>query len=402
MTGSPLCLSRGPNALFALSVCLGAGCGQGPGAADSVQIADASEMTAPDAGLDATDAPTTDDGVPAPDPTAFAFLVYGDSRAGSDCAGNANHIRLVSRMAAEPDVAFVAHVGDMVTGYADTTCFAAMGACTDPASHGNFRRIIAPLADRPAPAGLPAAFLPVIGNHDDNGGWYPDPCGGGICDAFDLAALIDHPTPNRDPCGLDYPDSAYYGVRYGNTQLLVLHVNYDYFDFFECNYPPAGWASCADYCENGPRDALRAETCWNVHQYDWLEARLVTAAGDPSIRHKVVLLHAPIYTSYDDHPPVAAAGALAALFDRYGVNFVFNGHNHTYERTVPIRAGAAASGGTVYVTTAGGGVDGYSPAGGWFTAAAAFAFHYVRLTVDGASPIRGQTIDIDGNVIDTF
>lgn len=333
--------------------------------------------------------------------TSFSFLFYGDSRSGSDCSGNAVHLALVERMAAEPEVSFVVHLGDMVTGYADSTCFAAPGSCTDSDSLGDLSSIIAPLSRRAAAPGLPAYFFPVIGNHEEGSDWYPDPCGGRICDVFDLTALLDHPTPSSDPCGEDYPDYAYYSFSYGNVAFHVLRVNYDYFDFFECNYPPDGWDSCEQYCREGPRDAQLYERCWNVHQYDWLAGKLQQAAADPRIRHQVIFLHAPVYTSFDDHPPFTSAPVLAELADTYHVALVANGHNHCYERTKPLRQGREDSTGTTYITSSGGGVETWDAAGDWFTAAHSASHHYVRIDVD-ASGLHGRAIAVDGTVFDSF
>lgn len=357
---------------------------------------DDAEAPRADAGVTLDDA-----GPPVPGETSFRFLVYGDSRAGNGCAGNAIHTRLVEAMRADTSWSFVVNVGDMVTGYDASTCFVSDGDCTDPTARGNLRELIAPLRARPAPAGLPVSYLPVIGNHDDNNDWYPDPCGGRICDVFDMPALINHPTPTSDPCGADYPSHAYYSFRFGNSAFFVLRVNSDYFDLLECNSAPAPYAGCAEYCRDAPPSPARTDSCYNVHQYDWLRAELERAADDATIRHRFVLLHAPIYTSFDDHPPTASAPALRELFDRYRVDLVLNGHNHTYERTVPITAGARAAGGTVYVTTGGGGSPVYSPAGDWFTAAMAGVYHYVAIDVDGPT-IRAVVIDVDGNVIDSF
>jgi len=54
--------------------------------------------------------------------------------------------------------------------------------------------------------------------------------------------------------------------------------------------------------------------------------------------------------------------ALVPLFEQYGVDMVFNGHDHHYERTCPIRAGQCSSaqeGGVVYYVTGGGGAPLY-------------------------------------------
>ncbi len=343
---------------------------------------------------------STDDGGVSPT-TPFSFLVYGDSRAGGDCTGNEVHIALVDRMTQESDIAFVVNLGDMITGYADQTCFADNGSCTGDDDYGSLADIIEPLASRAPTPPLPVFYFPVIGNHDDNGEWYPDPCGGTICDVFDMEAIINHPTPNSDPCGQDYPSQAYYDFRLGNTAFFVLHANYDYFSFFECNYPPEGWDSCEDYCKNGPHDAQRSDRCYNVHQYDWLVERLQAADDDPDIHHKVIFLHAPIYTSFEDHQPFTSAPDIAELADQYHVALVFNGHNHTYERTVPIKGGEEDATGTVYVTTSGGGVQTWDVAGDWFTAAHSDAHHYVRVDVTSEGLSVTATAQ-DGSEIDSF
>ncbi len=331
----------------------------------------------------------------------FKFLVYGDSRSdGSDCSGNQAHIRLVGQMAKETDAAFTIHVGDIITGYASRTCFTSNGDCTAVGEEGNVKNIIAPLQNRTPAPGLPVSFFPVIGNHDDNrgSGWYPDPCSGAhICDLFDLTRIV---TRTTDPCVADYPDKAYYSFRHGGALFVVLHVNNDDFSFFECNGAPSGFQGCDDYCRNGPHDANRTDICYAVHQYDWLESELAAADADPSVKYKFVFLHAPVYTSFEDHAPVAAAPQLKELYDQHHVTMQFNGHNHTYERTFPIRAGAKAADGTVYVTTSGGGVGMYSPRGDWFTAASAGSNHYMRVNVGAA--VHVDAVGADAHVFDSF
>ncbi len=334
----------------------------------------------------------------------FTFLVYGDSRSdGSDCNGNQNHIRVVTQMAKETGSSLTMHVGDIITGYASRTCFTSNGDCTAPGQEGNVKSIIAPLQNRAPAPGLPVSFFPVIGNHDDNrgSGWYPDPCSGAqICDLFDLKKIITRPLPSNDPCGADYPDRAYYSFRHGGALFVVLHVNSDDFSFFECNGAPSPFQGCDDYCKNGPQDAVRTDRCYLVHQYDWLKSELAAADADPTVKHKFVFLHAPVYTSFEDHAPVVASPQLKELYDQFHVTMQFNGHNHTYERTFAIRAGAKAAGGTVYVTTSGGGVEMYSPRGDWFTAASAGVNHYMRVRV--STDVHVDAVDATGNVFDSF
>ena len=49
---------------------------------------------------------------------------------------------------------------------------------------------------------------------------------------------------------------------------------------------------------------------------------------------------------------------VAPLFEKYGIDVVFNGHVHYYERTKPVCQGAVdAQKGVIYVTTGGGGAS---------------------------------------------
>ena len=134
-----------------------------------------------------------------------------------------------------------------------------------------------------------------------------------LSDVFDFATLLDHPTPQGDPCGADFPDRLYYSFRHRGVLFVVLRVNDDYHDLFECNGFEDGYADCADYCANAPASPTRSDRCYNVHQYDWLREVLEAADGDAELSHRIVLLHAPLYTSYDDHAPTSSFGALVPL-----------------------------------------------------------------------------------------
>jgi predicted phosphodiesterase len=84
-------------------------------------------------------------------------------------------------------------------------------------------------------------------------------------------------------------------------------------------------------------------------QYEWL---LRTLAGTDAT-WKIVYFHEPPFSS--DHSNVLARLVLSAVFERYGVDVVFSGHAHLYERTIPIRMYAASGPGIVYITEGGGG-----------------------------------------------
>ena len=135
-------------------------------------------------------------------------------------------------------------------------------------------------------------------------------------------------------------------------------------------------------------------------QYMFLEHDLAAS----SAAWKFVVFHHPIYSSGTVHgSSLTIRTNLVPLFDAYAVDMVFMGHEHNYERTLPLRADqvVAPGAGTVYVTTGGGGKNLY-PFGplSFFTAHAESVHHFVRIVVDGDS-LTEEMIDVDGTVRDS-
>lgn len=101
-------------------------------------------------------------------------------------------------------------------------------------------------------------------------------------------------------------------------------------------------------------------------QTTWLRQTLGAMRGpDTGIDFIVVFMHASPYTSNSDHASDAGIReSWVPLFEKYNVDLVISGHNHCYERTLPIRKGLPtartsnyvdSSKGTTYVTAGGGG-----------------------------------------------
>jgi hypothetical protein len=352
---------------------------------------------------------------------AFSFVVFGDLNGGG-CERNARVSRLVDRMAAEPGVAFYVSTGDLVDGWVEaaggTMCFGrdpAEACGTGPL--GNLAALLAPIRERAPVGGLASSFYPTIGNHDDNwgSGWYPDPCGGGICDLLAPLApgdLVNH--PHGDLCSLDQASSAhgrdfYYSFTHQGSTFLFLRQNDDYDGMLSCN----GHADCPAYCADPAHfaDPARANDCYYVAQFDWLRAELAAASGRGD--NLFVFGHAPLLGSGDNHGANGAAPQLRALLEAHGVAVYFNGHNHAYERTAPVRGAAVDPAGTTYLTVgpAGAPTDGVN--GAWFTARSNgdWASYgdlesntlYTRVAVDGRS-ISVQVFSLAGGAtpVDSF
>jgi hypothetical protein len=138
-----------------------------------------------------------------------------------------------------------------------------------------------------------APLFPTLGNHEDDSVNY-----------FDLFHL-----PGNE---------RWYAFDYGNARFICLQV--DGIVWF------------------GP----------DGEQYAWLE-EMLASNSQPWL---IVYFHIPPYSALqEDDMEIKVRQALSPLFERYGVDIVFNGHHHGYQRGVV--------GGVTYVVTAGGGAPLY-------------------------------------------
>lgn len=144
--------------------------------------------------------------------------------------------------------------------------------------------------------------FPCLGNHDwyeDNGEWY----------------LREFYLPHNNPEGSEL----YYSFDYGNAHFISLCVVE---------------LEMLDWKEGSP-------------QYNWL----VNDFENTNQLWKFVYFHFPPYTSgkkYHDRF-LDMREALCPLFEKYRVDMVFNGHEHLYERTVPMKDYYPDSRGVTYI-----------------------------------------------------
>jgi predicted phosphodiesterase len=66
-------------------------------------------------------------------------------------------------------------------------------------------------------------------------------------------------------------------------------------------------------------------------QLQWLEKELQSSGSD----WKIAYFHHPLYSSASHGPTIELRSALEPLFQKYGVDVVFAGHEHVYERIFP-------------------------------------------------------------------
>lgn len=134
----------------------------------------------------------------------------------------------------------------------------------------------------------------------------------------------------------------------------------------------------------------------------WLEQDLAQARQP----WKVAYFHHPPYAGgvHEADPLCALARKLLApILERYGVRLVFNGHEHSYQRSRPLLGGqaASASAGVVYVTTGGGGGGLYPAPGQERLEVCSSRFHYLRVSA-AAEWMQVEAVGLGGDVFDSF
>lgn len=183
--------------------------------------------------------------------------------------------------------------------------------------------------------------------------------------------------------------------------------------------------------ENGP-PGIDAERCYWFDYGDArfvaLDSNIVEAAGaltkkelsevvapwvrdvlkDCDARWKFVFFHHPYYTgsTHSAEGGDFMKAAFLNVFEECGVDMVFCGHNHLYERTAPLMKDEIVPDGEgiVYIVTGAGGVSRYpeqlpNPPYIKYYNDTVFSFTQVDLSADG---LELKQIDEHGNVIDSY
>lgn len=151
-----------------------------------------------------------------------------------------------------------------------------------------------------------SAVVPAIGNHDSHGG-HP------------TLYLQQFALPGNGSEQLD-PGRTYH-LTYQDMLIVVMDSNYD---------------------------LIEPET-----QTEWLDRVL----GTSDARWKVVIYHHPFYASRPGRDNEPLRDAWGPIFDRHNVDIAFQGHDHAYMRTVPMRGHRPAEPGehgTIYLVAVSG------------------------------------------------
>lgn len=208
-------------------------------------------------------------------------------------------------------------------------------------------------------------FMPSLGNHD-----CATEHGKAFIATFDL--------PRNGPPGIE-PERNYW-FNFGDALFVGLDSN-----------PPE---------EEG--------TITNKQQNEIVAPWLRKLLTDSKARWKLLYYHHPFYTG-SEHPESGGEhmkNAFLKVYDECGVDMVFCGHNHLYERTAPMREDKIVDEGkgTVYITTGAAGANRYKeaqtpPAYIRVHNDAKFSFTQVDVS---AEKLELRQISEDGSVIDTY
>lgn len=143
--------------------------------------------------------------------------------------------------------------------------------------------------------------------------------------------------------------------------------------------------------------------CSAAAQRAWLEQDLAASEAD----FTVVQLHHPFWTSGTKQPAEAARRLVAPVLEREGVDLVLMAHDHTYQRTVPMKGdGPAAPGeaGITYVLVGNGGAKLYpftAPAPAWIAYRDDTRKGFLDVTIE-EGVLEARMVTTSGATIDAF
>lgn len=231
----------------------------------------------------------------------FKFLLFGDSQS---IDYNVWKTTFENACRNHLDARFFVNVGDLVdNGQSDTQWQA-------------WHRSVAAYANR-----LPV--VPVVGNHET---YTPD-------GTFSMPRFFTEQfsLPQNGPEGLK---EQVYSFDYGDVHIVVLDSQFGE----ERRFLP---------------DSLERQKAW-----------LAADLAETDKFWKIVFTHRPLYHNrMNEAYPDGNMAQFASVFEQYGVDAVFSGHDHVNARTPKLRAGVSSPQGIVYATVGRSGTKTYQTVG---------------------------------------
>ncbi|MCX6613590.1 MAG: metallophosphoesterase, partial [Acidobacteria bacterium] len=248
---------------------------------------------------------------------------------------------LAKRLVAE-EAGFVAHVGDIAYWQGNFTQFAETFFWVYP-------QMLARMT-----------VFPVPGNHDYE-----------FQDALAYRSYFSVPAGNVDAAGR----GRYYSFDWGPAHFSVIDSN----------------------------TSLKEAVAGRGEMLRWLDEDLKRTRQP----WRIVMVHHPPFPTTPDKLQDALCAMVAQyvtpILERNGVQLLLAGHEHIYQRTKSRRGQVFVGdpGGTVYVTTGGGGSQFYPPGEAGFVSASTGGSHYLRVDVDRLR-LKIEMVDAVGAVKDTW
>ncbi len=240
-------------------------------------------------------------------PDSFRFLYLGDEQNNIKSLWSRS-IRAAYSKA--PDARFIVHAGDLLAeGYDD--------------------RLWGEWCDAMGFISAVMPSLPTPGNHD----LHRNPGRPESSEVLSVSPLWRHhfALPANGPKGIDELKEQSYYIDYQGVRFISLDVNV---------YSNEAFSKIA-------------KVRIGAQQLVWLEKLL---SQNPN-RWTIVIQHQPMYPIAKGRDYVEMRAALLPLYDKYGVDLVLQGHDHTYARTHKLSAGkvvAPSQPGTIYAISVSG------------------------------------------------
>lgn len=234
------------------------------------------------------------DGSPPGPVGAFAFFAVGDTRSNQNIAQQ----NFQSMAQLDPKAIAVFNSGDL-TADGDASQWQTHTNAVNLGSAGKIRLDL---------TGWDPSFIRyfgIVGNHD-------------IHDSAWLSSWNTHLSGQKN-LGTNGSGGIYFSVTHGNAIFIVLD---------------------SEHKSSG--------------QTSWLQQTLAAASANPTVKWKFAFYHQPVYPC-NYKSPWSSGIPWVRQFETHGVDVVFNGHAHTYERTCAMVGGKCQTGGVRYVISGGGG-----------------------------------------------
>lgn len=221
-----------------------------------------------------------------------------------------------------------------------------------------------------------------------------------VTDGDNKSHWVDHFFANMEPLNTRVPLIPALGNHEKNDPL--------YYEYFTLPEPEYYYRFAYGNLEVFILDSQKPFTR-NSEQAQWLDEAL----GDSKATWKIVMLHKPPYSSdendYGDTYETRSvhgdfnARMLVPIVEKHGVDVVWNGHIHTYERTWPLRDGkpVADGEGPIYMITGGGGghLENAAPVRTRYSAKVYRGHHYCNVLING-DRMRIEAYDLNDRLFD--